>query len=49
VLLPQVAVDQGWDAIQFLENVCMKASLPPDAWKDDDAVLYAFSAQVIEE
>jgi AmmeMemoRadiSam system protein A len=49
VLLPQVAVEQGWNAKEFLENVCIKASLPVDAWKDPDARLYVFSATIIEE
>lgn len=49
VLLPQVAAEHGWSAEEFLRNVCLKASLPPDAWKDPDAKLYAFSAVIIEE
>jgi AmmeMemoRadiSam system protein A len=49
VLLPQVAVDQGWNAEEFLRNACLKASLPVDAWKDPDIRLYVFSAIVIEE
>jgi AMMECR1 domain-containing protein len=48
-LLPQVAVEQRWDREEFLKNVCLKASLPADAWKDADAKLYAFSAVIIEE
>ena len=48
VLLPQVAVEQGWSTGEFLSNVCIKASLPPDAWKDPGARLYTFSAAVIE-
>lgn len=48
VLLPQVAVEQGWTAEEFLRNVCVKAALPPDAWKDPGARLYTFSAAVIE-
>ena len=49
VLLPQVAAEHGWSAEEFLRNVCFKASLPPDAWKDPDAKLYTFSAVIIEE
>lgn len=29
LLLPQVAVEYGWDARQFLEETCLKAGLPP--------------------
>jgi AmmeMemoRadiSam system protein A len=49
VLLPQVAVDHGWGAEEFLANVCLKASLPTDAWKDPDTKLFVFSAVIIEE
>jgi AmmeMemoRadiSam system protein A len=46
VLLPQVATEQGWTAEEFLRNVCLKASLPEDAWKDPDVKLSVFSAVV---
>jgi AmmeMemoRadiSam system protein A len=49
VLLPQVAVEQGWNREEFLAYVCRKASLTPDAWKDPDTALYVFSALVITE
>jgi AmmeMemoRadiSam system protein A len=49
VLLPQVATEHGWGAEEFLANVCLKASLPTDAWKDPDTRLYVFSAIIIEE
>jgi AmmeMemoRadiSam system protein B/AmmeMemoRadiSam system protein A len=42
LLLPGVAVDYGFDARTFLEQVCLKAGLPTDAWKDNDAVLQVF-------
>jgi AmmeMemoRadiSam system protein A len=32
LLLPQVAVEHGWDAATFLRHACAKAGLPPDAW-----------------
>lgn len=49
VLLPQVAVDHGWNAEEFLANVCLKASLPADAWKNPEAKLFVFSALIIQE
>jgi AmmeMemoRadiSam system protein A len=49
VLLPQVAVERGWDRITFLRQTCLKAGLPPDAWDSDDAEIYIFSAQVFGE
>jgi AmmeMemoRadiSam system protein A len=48
LLLPQVAVTQGWNLPTFLEEVCLKAGLPPDAWTRG-ATLEAFSAQVFSE
>lgn len=48
LLLPQVATEQGWDRAQFLQEVCRKAGLPPDAWRTG-AVLHRFSAQVLQE
>jgi AmmeMemoRadiSam system protein A len=46
LLLPQVAVEYGWDRIEFLEHTCYKAGLPKDAWKSKDANIYIFSAEV---
>lgn len=48
LLLPQVAVENGWDAPTFLEQTCLKAGLPADAWKRG-ATLQAFSAEVFGE
>lgn len=46
LLLPQVATDNGWDLETFLSQTCIKAGLPPDAWKDPKTEIYAFSADV---
>jgi uncharacterized protein len=48
LLLPQVAVGQGWNIDTFLEETCLKAGLPPDAWTRG-AMVEAFSAQVFSE
>lgn len=48
LLLPQVAVEWKWDREHFLVETCLKAGLPPDAWRHD-ARLQAFTAQVFEE
>lgn len=37
LLLPQVAVEQKWDAKTFLEQTCVKAGLPKDTWRDFEA------------
>jgi AmmeMemoRadiSam system protein A len=46
-LLPQVAVEEGWDARTFLARTCLKAGLPPDAWRDPQATVELFAAKEI--
>lgn len=48
LLLPQVAVNNDWDRQTFLSQTCVKAGLPPDAWKKG-ADVFAFEAQVFNE
>ena len=45
LLLPQVATEWGWDAEQFLRQTCVKAGLPPAAWRQG-ARVYRFAAEV---
>jgi AmmeMemoRadiSam system protein B/AmmeMemoRadiSam system protein A len=49
LLLPQVASEQGWDRLTFLQHTCRKAGLPLDAWKDKDTDIFLFSAFVFGE
>ncbi len=44
LLLPQVAVEERWSPIQFLEQTCWKAGLLKDAWKE--AEVYKFNAEI---
>ena len=44
LLLPQVAVEYGWDRETFLKETCYKAGLPPQAWMDKETEIYIFSA-----
>lgn len=46
LLLPQVATEQKWDRMAFLEYTCFKAGLPKDAWKSKDIDIFIFSAEV---
>ena len=48
LLLPQVPVEWGWDRETFLEQTCVKAGLPPTAWRHG-ATLRAFTAEVFGE
>ena len=49
VFLPQVPGEQGWNREQYLVNLCGKAGLPRDAYKDPETEIYRFSAQVFHE
>lgn len=46
LLLPQVPVEWGWDRETFLNQTCHKAGLPTDAWRDPQATLFWFEAEV---
>ncbi|MCK4429710.1 MAG: AmmeMemoRadiSam system protein B, partial [Candidatus Aminicenantes bacterium] len=45
LLLPQVAVENHWSRETFLQQACLKAGLPHDAWKSD-ADVFIFEAIV---
>jgi AmmeMemoRadiSam system protein A len=45
LLLPQVATEHRLDRTAFLEALCQKAHLPPDAWSAPDTTLHAFTVQ----
>jgi AmmeMemoRadiSam system protein A len=49
LLLPQVPVEEGWDAKTFLDYTCLKAGMPRDCWKDSSVKVYYFVARVFEE
>ncbi len=42
LLLPQVATENNWDARKFLQQVCVKAGLPQDAWLQPGTKLMTF-------
>ena len=49
LLLPQVAVDEGFDSEEFLSHCCLKADLPPDAWLTGSLRVSRFQGQVFAE
>ncbi len=49
LLLPQVATHFGWSSLRFLEETCVKAGLPPHAWRDPNSRIQAFTAEVFSE
>jgi AmmeMemoRadiSam system protein A len=49
LLLPQVAVEYGWDRESFLEHTCVKAGLSKNAWKDEASTIKIFSAEIFSD
>ena len=49
LLLPQVAVEYGWDRETVLDHTCRKAGLEPGCWRHPETVISTFSAQVFGE
>ena len=49
LLLPQVAAEYCWDRETFLQQTCVKAGLPPDAWRAEGCRIEKFSAVVFGE
>jgi AmmeMemoRadiSam system protein B/AmmeMemoRadiSam system protein A len=48
LLLPGVATEHNFDAETFLQHTCLKAELPPTAWREDDTKLSTFEGHVIK-
>jgi AmmeMemoRadiSam system protein A len=49
VFLPQVALEYHWDRQTLLRELCRKALLPPDAWRQPGTTLMIFEAEVFGE
>ena len=49
LLLPQVPVEQKWDAEHFLQELGMKAGVSPQTWKNPSCRIYKFQAQIFSE
>ena len=49
LLLPQVAIDEGFDSEEFLSQCCIKADLPPDAWLTGEVRVSRFQGQIFSE
>ncbi len=48
VLLPQVAVEHGFDRETFLDQTCLKAGLGPGCWREGARIL-VFEAEIFSE
>ncbi len=49
LLLPQVASEYGWNAVEFLDHTCTKAGLPPGCWRDEQISVLRFEGQIFSE
>jgi uncharacterized protein len=49
LLLPQVPVEQEWDVMEYLENLCIKANLDRDAWRYLENKISFFECEVFSE
>src|SRR2546430_16882406 len=49
ILLPQVAVEENFDAADFLSQACMKPGLLPDAWPEPATRVYTSQAEAFPE
>ena len=48
-LLPQVPIEFGWGPEEFLDNLCWKAGLPKDCWKNPDVEIYRYEGVIWKE
>ena len=49
LLLPQVATENGFDRISFLEHTCHKAGLDRNCYRDESCEIRIFSATIFGE
>jgi len=49
LLLPQVASERKWSGRRLLEETCVKAGLPRDAWRDPATDIFGFTAEIFSE
>ena len=49
LLLPQVPVEWGWSVKEYLENLCRKAGIDKDKWKDKGCRIFSFRGQIFKE
>jgi len=49
LLLPQVPLEFGWGAEEFLRHLSMKAGFDPNTWKDPEAEIESFNGEIFSE
>lgn len=49
LLLPQVATEHGLGREEFLQETCVKAGLPRDAWEDPATTVSGFTCEIVTQ
>ena len=49
LFLPQVPVEWNWNVTEYLENLCGKAGVPKDRWKEKDCHISWFEGRIFKE
>lgn len=49
LLLPQVATEHNWSREAFLNHTALKAGLPPDRWRSQEALICSFTTETFSE
>ena len=49
LLLPQVPIEYGWNAEEFLQHTCEKAGLARDTWKNESVKIEKFEGIIFKE
>jgi uncharacterized protein (TIGR00296 family) len=49
VFLPEVPIEAKWNIEEYLENLCFKAGLTPDALYNENTKIFKFQTQAFEE
>ncbi len=49
LLLPQVATEHGWNREAFLNHTALKAGLPADRWRSQEALICSFTTETFSE
>ncbi|MEG2171947.1 MAG: AmmeMemoRadiSam system protein A [Desulfovibrionaceae bacterium] len=49
MFLPSVPVEAGWDLVEYLDNLCLKANLLRGAWREADVQLCWFESYTFSD
>ncbi|AGI48254.1 conserved hypothetical protein TIGR00296 [Thermoplasmatales archaeon BRNA1] len=49
LFLPQVPVEQGWGVEEYISELCYKAGMRPDAWRNNRLTFETFRGEIFSE